>query len=322
MQINGIDIPEGAYLAPMAGITDVVFRNICKRYQASLTCSEMVSVQGLFYQPKKSLELMRKEDTGPHVVQIFGAEPKMMADMARKYCMDYDIIDINMGCPAPKIVKGAAGSALMKTPDIAFDIVKAVCDSTGKPVSCKIRSGWDKQSINAIEFAQGLEEAGASLITLHARTREQYYSGEADWDLIKKLKESVNIPVVGNGDIKCAEDAKKMIEHTGCDGVMVGRAAQGRPYIFKQIKTYLETGEVPDKPGFTQRMQDALEHARGLCAIFGEKTAARMMRKHLAWYIKGERDAAHLRNIAVKVGSLSDIEGFIREAIRSSSINT
>ena len=282
----------------------------------------MVSAQGLFYQPKKSLELMRKEDIGPHVVQIFGADPKMMADMARKYCMNFDIIDINMGCPAPKIVKGGAGCTLMKTPDTAFDIVKAVRGATGKPVTCKIRSGWDRENTNAIEFAKGLETAGAALITLHARTREQYYSGEADWGLIKRLKDSVSIPVVGNGDIKCAGDAARMMELTGCDAAMVGRAAQGKPYIFQQIKTYLETGSVPDRPSFSRRMQDALEHAQGLCAIFGEKNAARMMRKHLAWYIKGERDAANLRNLAVKVASLGDIEGFIREAIRSSSINT
>ena len=194
----------------MAGVTDVVFRNICKKYEAALTCTEMISVQGLFYQPKKSLEIMKIEDCeGPHIVQIFGSVPSLMADMAKKYCADFDIIDINMGCPAPKIVKGAAGSALMKTPQIAFDIVKAVVDKVDKPITCKIRSGWDEKSINALEFASGLEKAGAKLITLHARTKSQYYSGKADWDLIKSVKENLSIPLVGNGDVHDAKDAKK-----------------------------------------------------------------------------------------------------------------
>ncbi len=323
MKIGNFDIAGGAYLAPMAGVTDVVFRNICKKYEAALTCTEMVSVQGLFYQPKKSLELMKKDaGSGPHIMQIFGANPKLMADMVLKHCMDFDIIDINMGCPVPKIVKGGAGSALMKTPQIAYDIVKAIADKTDKPITCKIRSGWDEDNINALDFAQGLEKAGAKLITLHARTKNQYYSGKADWDLIKNLKENLNIPLVGNGDINSAQDAKKMIDYTGCDAVMVGRAAQGRPYIFKQIKDYLEKGVESEKPILRQRMDDVLEHAVGLVEIFGEKNAARMMRKHLAWYLRGEKNAAFLRNQAVKVNSLTQIKEFINMAICNSDINT
>ena len=322
MKIGDYEIPVGAYLAPMAGITDVIFRNICKRYGASLTCTEMVSVQGLFYQPKKSLELIKKQDQGPHIAQIFGADAHLMARMAKKYLMDFDIIDINMGCPAPKIVKGGAGSALMKLPQKAADIVSAVIEETEKPVTCKIRSGWDAESVNAVEFSAGLQKAGAALITLHARTRDQYYSGQADWQLIKKLKGALSIPVVGNGDVKTAGDAKKMMEQTGCDGVMVGRAAQGAPYIFRQIKDYLESGAQTEKPSLKIRMADAFEHAEGLSRQFGEKNAARMMRKHLAWYIKGERDAAHLRNLAVKVSSLEQIKQFINEVICRSQINT
>jgi tRNA-dihydrouridine synthase B len=246
----------------------------------------------------------------------------MMADMAERYCTEFDIIDINMGCPAPKIVKGGAGSALMRTPQNAFDIVKAVVDKTRKPVTCKIRAGWDDGSVNAIEFAQGLEDAGASSITLHARTREQYYSGKADWELIKKIKQAVSVPVIGNGDVACAKDAKAMMDLTGCDAVMVGRGAQGRPYLFEQIKHFLDTGQELPTPGLEERMQDAVEHARGLCEIFGEKNASRMMRKHLAWYIKGERNAAGFRNQAVRVASLRHIEDFIGMVICQSNNNT
>jgi tRNA-dihydrouridine synthase B len=322
MKIADYEIPDGAYLAPMAGITDVIFRNICKRYGAALTCTEMVSVQGLFYQPQKSLKLIRKQNEGPHIAQIFGSDPRLMACMAKKHLKDFDIIDINMGCPAPKIVKGGAGSALMKEPQKAADIVAAISGETGKPVTCKIRSGWDAGSVNAVDFSLGLQKAGAALITLHARTRDQYYSGDADWDLIKKLKCVLDIPVVGNGDVKNAQDAKRMMDYTGCDGVMVGRPAQGRPYIFRQIKDYLENGALTGKPDLKQRMADALEHAEGLSAIYGEKNAAHMMRKHLAWYIRGEHDAARLRNMAVKVDSLAQIREFINGVIRRSEINT
>ena len=242
--------------------------------------------------------------------------------MVAKYLISFDIIDINMGCPAPKIVRGGAGSALMKTPDTAYGIVKAVVDKTGKPVTCKIRSGWDADNINAVEFAGGLQDAGAKLVAVHARTRDQYYSGSADWGLIKAVKEALNIPVAGNGDVKDAQDAERMLKETGCDMVMVGRAAQGRPYVFGQIRDYLTNGKKTEKPAFTLRMADALEHAEGLCELYGEKNAARMMRKHLAWYIKGEHDAAHLRNTAVRVDSLPDIKEFINEAIRRSEIST
>ncbi len=322
MNIGNLKISAGAYLGPMAGVTDVVFRTICKKYGAALTCTEMVSVQGLFYQPKKSLELMQKDTGTPQLIQIFGSEPKMMADMAQKHCKDYDIIDINMGCPAPKIVKGGAGSALMQTPQLAFDIVRAVADKTQKPVTCKIRAGWDESSVNAVEFAGGLQEAGASCVAIHARTRQQYYSGKADWALIKSVKDALNIPVIGNGDVNCALDAKRMLDETGCDMVMVGRAAQGKPYIFEQIKAYLEAGEITDVPCIEQRIKDALQHAQGLCELFGERVAARMMRKHLAWYIKGERNAAELRNKAVRVNSLAEIEGFLNTVICYSNNNT
>ena len=271
MKIADYKITSGAFVAPMAGVTDVAFRNICIRYKAALTCTEMVSVQGLFYQPKKSMELIESDCGTPQVVQVFGAQPKMVAEMVNKYCTNFDIIDINMGCPAPKIVKGGAGSALMQTPEVAFDIVKAVADKTGKPVTCKIRSGWDDDSINAVDFAGGLERAGVSLVALHARTRMQYYSGKADRELIRKTKQALSIPLVGNGDVKSAQDAKQMMELTGCDAVMVGRSAQGRPYIFRQIHELLENGKEWEAPGLKERMADALEHAEGLSAQYGEK---------------------------------------------------
>ncbi len=322
MYIGKFKIPAGAYLGPMAGVTDVVFRKICKRYGAALTCTEMVSVQGLFYQPKKSLELMQKDEGCPQLVQIFGSDPNMMADMAKKHCNDFDVIDINMGCPAPKIVKGGAGSALMLTPNIAYDIVKAVKDKTGKPLTCKMRLGWDENSINAVEFAGGLQEAGADAVAVHGRTRQQYYSGAADWKLIAKIKSAIDVPIIGNGDIFSANDAKRMLDETGCDMVMVGRGAQGKPYLFNEIKSVIETGSFVSVPNLEQRMNDALEHASGLCEIFGEKIAARMMRKHLAWYIKGERDAAELRNKAVRVNSLEDIKAFLDMVICHSNNNT
>ncbi len=313
MKIGSFDIENGACLAPMAGVTDVVYRSICKKYGAVLTCTEMVSTAGLFYSPKLSRALITMEKgTSPHVIQIFGADPKMMSHMAKKYCMNYDIIDINMGCPTPKIVKGGAGSALMMKADIAADIIKSVKDETGKIITCKIRSGWDDDNINAIEFAQKMQRAGASLITLHARTKKQYYTGSADWELIKKLKKQIDIPVIGNGDIKTPFDAKKMLESTKCDGIMVGRAAQGRPYLFEQIKTYLNTGTLIPKPNTNNIMKDALNHALGLADIYGQYHAAMMMRKHLAWYIKGEKNASRLRNEAVNVKNIDDINLFIQ----------
>ncbi|MCK5129333.1 MAG: tRNA-dihydrouridine synthase, partial [Clostridiales bacterium] len=220
------------------------------------------------------------------------------------------IIDINMGCPAPKIVKGGAGSALMKTPDIAEEIVKAVAGETGKIVTCKIRSGWDEDTINAIPFAKRMQKAGAQMICLHARTRQQFYADHADWTLISQLKNEIGIPLIGNGDIKSAVDAKRMLDETGCDGIMVGRVAQGRPYLFEQIKTFFETGNVIKKPSIETIMSDAVRHAKGLLGIYGERNAVMMMRKHLTWYIKGEKNAASLRNEAVKVKTVEDIISF------------
>lgn len=323
MKIGEFQIREGAYLAPMAGVTDAIYRSICKRYGAALTCTEMVSMAGLYYQPKASRALMTMEKgDGPYIIQIFGSDPKMMSQMAKKYCMNYDIIDINMGCPAPKIVKGGAGSALMKTPEIAREIVESVIGETGKTVTCKIRAGWDDDSINAVEFATLMQDAGVKCIAVHARTRQQYYSGEADWNLIKKVKEVVDVPVIGNGDIRSAQDAKRMIDETGCDGIMVGRASQGRPFLFEQIKTYLEKGELIEKPNLKKRMDDVIEHASGLLEIYGEYSAVMMMRKHLTWYIKGEKNAASLRNEAVKVKTIADIHAFSESVLDHLKIST
>ncbi len=309
--IGNVQIKSGAILAPMAGVSDPAFRAICHEMDASMTITEMISAQGLYYSPDKAAQL-RYISPGEHPIamQLFGNDGKLMAQMAKVYGEDFDIIDINMGCPAPKVVKNDQGSALMKTPSVAQDIVKRMKDTLDKPVTVKIRTGWDATSINAVPFAMAMEEAGADGLCIHGRTREEFYHGHADWGIITKVKEALTIPVIGNGDVRSDEDAVALMKQSGCDAIMVGRAAEGNPFIFREIKHYIETGEPLPKPTIGERMDIVVKHAMLLMDIYDEYLMARMMRKHLSWYTKGIPNASTLRSKAVAVKSLEDIKTF------------
>lgn len=297
MKIGNIELKNNVFLAPMAGVTDKVFRIICKEQGCGLVYSEMVSAKGLFYESKntnKLLEIDKREM--PTAVQLFGSEPQILAAMAKKL-ENYPIafFDINMGCPAPKIVKNGEGSALMRNPKLIGEIVYAVSTAVNKPVTIKIRKGFNNNCINAQEIAQIAEKNGASAVAVHGRTREQYYSGDADWDIIKDVKKNVRIPVIGNGDITAPQKAKEMLDYTGCDAVMIGRAAQGNPWIFSRILKYLETGELIPEPDFNEKITLALRHLDMLVEDKGEFIAVREMRKHLGWYTKGMPNSSELR---------------------------
>ena len=300
MKIGDFKPQNNIFLAPMAGVTDVVFRTICKEQGCGLTYSEMVSAKGIMYNndnTKKLLEVNKKE--GKVAVQLFGSDPNVLADMAKRLDDNDDIVffDINMGCPAPKIVKNGDGSALMKNPKLIGNIVKAVSSSTKKPLTIKIRKGFDDDSINALEIAKIVEENGASGLAIHGRTRGQFYSGNADWDIIRKVKENVSIPIIGNGDITSPEKAKEMLDYTGCDAIMIGRAAQGNPWIFKRVVHYLETGEILEKPSINEKIDIAINHLHMLVEYKGEYIGIREMRKHLGWYIKGMPKSSEMRVI-------------------------
>lgn len=286
---------EKLYLAPMAGVTDLAFRLICKEYGASGLTSEMVSTKGIYYNDKKTKSLMTLDDREkPASIQLFGSVPEIfaMAAPVAESC-GAAAIDINMGCPMPKIVNNGDGSALMKNPELAGKIVRAAVDSVKIPVTVKIRKGWDRKT--APEFAKVLEANGASQIAVHGRLREDFYMGKADWDVIREVKQAVKIPVVGNGDIFSGEDAKRMIEETGCDGVMVGRGAHGNPFIFREISEYFETGKISYKPTYEERINCAINHAELTCNLKGDKRGSIEMRKHIAWYIKGIPHSAELK---------------------------
>lgn len=297
MKIGAIELKNQVIAAPMAGVTDKAFRTIAGEAGCGLIYTEMISAKGLVYANKRTNTMVDLAgEKGPTSVQLFGTEPNFMAEGAKILeALGASIIDINMGCPTPKIVKSGEGCALMKNLDLAEEIVGAIVTAVKTPVTVKFRKGWDKHSINAVELAQRVEAAGAAAVAVHGRTREQFYSGVADWSIIRQVKEALKIPVIGNGDIWEPEDAKRMLAETGCDGVMIGRASMGNPFIFKRTIAYLTTGEKLPLPTVGERAKQALQHLAMLVEYKGEQSGVREMRKHGAWYLKGVPEGARLR---------------------------
>lgn len=310
IKIGNVEIEKTAALAPMASVADKSYRLLCKEFGASYLISEMISSKGLCFGDKKTARLCEIENgEQPMALQIFGEEPVYMGKAAyilNKY--KPDIIDINMGCPVPKIVGNGSGSALMKSTRTALEIAEETVKNANCPVTVKIRAGWDNDSINAVEFAKALEQTGISAIAIHGRTRSQMYSGQADWDIIKQVKKAVSIPVIGNGDVKCPEDCRAMYEQTNCDLVMIGRGSYGKPWIFHEVKHYLETGQKLPEISLEEKMSVMLRHGRMLCKYKGEKQGMKEMRKNVAWYIKGLPGSARMRGDCGLLNQYSDLE--------------
>lgn len=315
MKISNLEFLNNVFLAPMAGVTDIIFRGICKKMGCGLVYTEMISAKALYYGSEKTEELLKvSPKEAPVAVQIFGSEPLVMAKACDYFNDNKNIclIDINMGCPAPKIVKNGDGSALMNNPKLAYEIVKAVKEVSNKPVTVKFRKGFDHNNINAVDFAKVIEAAGADAIAVHGRTREQMYEGKADWDIIRQVKEAVNIPVIGNGDVFSAEDAISITRETGCDGIMIARGAQGNPWIFKQIGEALN-GKQVELPTGEEKIEVAIDHFKQALEYYGENKAVREMRKHIAWYLKGIRNSNDIKNkINCENGSIGVIETLIK----------
>lgn len=313
LKIGNIELPNLCVLAPMAGVTDLPFRLLCREQGAGLLCMEMVSAKAISYHNKNTIALLKiAPGENPVSLQLFGSEPELMAEVAASIeDLPFDILDINMGCPVPKIVNNGEGSALMKDPALAGKIVESLTKAIRKPVTVKIRKGFTEESVNAVEMAKRLEAAGAAAIAVHGRTREQYYSGKADWEIIRQVKEAVSIPVIGNGDVASGEKAIAMREQTGCDGVMIARGAQGNPWIFSELLEYERTGRLPDRPDVEEIKQTMLRHARLQIEYKGDFTGIREMRKHVAWYTKGLHGAARLRDQINQVESYAELENLL-----------
>lgn len=308
IKIGNVEINNNVFLAPMAGITDVPYRSICKEFGAGLTYSEMISAKGMHYNDEKTKLLMKKaENETPFAVQIFGSDADILAKVAEEISDSADIIDMNMGCPAPKVVKNGDGSKLMLSPDLIDEITKKVVEKAKVPVTIKIRKGWDKEHVNAVQIAKIAEKNGISAITVHGRTREEFYSGKADWDIIKEVKDSVSIPVIGNGDITGIETANEIFEKTNCDAIMIGRASLGNPWIFEEIISGQKVNKTCED---VKKMIE--KHLEMLIKEKGEYTAIREMRKHIAWYIKGFANAAEIRKRVNEIDELEELKNMIQ----------
>lgn len=310
LRIGNTVLENNVILAPMAGVTDLPFRVLCREQGAGCVVTEMVSAKAVLYNNKNTRELLQIDPAErPAAVQLFGSEPDIMAEIAARLEEGpYDYIDVNMGCPVPKIVNNGEGSALMKNPERAKEVLTAMVKAVKKPVTVKFRKGFNDLSVNAVEFAKMAESCGVAAVAVHGRTREQYYSGKADWDIIRQVKEAVRIPVIGNGDIFTPEDAGRMLKETGCDGIMVARGAKGNPWLFGRINHYLDTGEVLPGPSMAEIKAMILRHGRMLVQFKGEGVAMREMRGHMAWYTKGMPHSATLRN---EINQVETLEGFV-----------
>ena len=309
-KIGNVRIENPFVLAPMAGVTDMPFRTLCKEQGAGLICMEMISAKAISFHNKNTIALM-KIDPCKHPVsmQLFGSEPELMAEVAKSIeDKDFDILDINMGCPVPKVVNNGEGSALLKNPELIVQIIKSVSSAIQKPVTVKVRIGFENVPVDIVEIARRAEDAGAAAIAVHGRTRQQYYSGTADWDIIRQVKEAVSIPVIGNGDVDSPLKAEALLKQTGCDGVMIGRAVRGNPWIFREMNHYFQTGELLPRPSSEEIREMILRHARAQIALKGEFTGIREMRKHVAWYTAGMRHSAGLRRASNTIESYEALQ--------------
>ena len=314
MKIGSVTLENNLILAPMAGVSDLPFRILCREQGAGLVCMEMISAKAILYGNCHTDDLMASRlEERPVSLQLFGSDPDIMADMAQRIEeRPFDIFDINMGCPVQKVVKNGEGSALMRNPKLVYEIVSSMVRKVKKPVTVKIRKGWDDDHVNAVEIAKITEEAGAAAVAVHGRTREQLYSGKADWDIIRQVKEAVKIPVIGNGDVVDPQSAEALEKATGCDGIMIARGARGNPWIFHRILEYRKTGIDPGQPDFETVKQEIIRQAEMAAELKGERTAMSEMRKHVAWYTAGMPHSARLRRGACAISTLQDLKNLLR----------